>query len=83
MVFESGRTWLGAEFVGELSARWGLEAPADARPDPNALSDEGFQVDISLLERTPGHRPWRSILATCDDILEMNHPKAWQALSDL
>ena len=83
MVFGSGRTRLGTELVSELSARWGLDAPADARPDPNgSLSDEGFQVDISLLERTLGQRPRRSILETCDDILEMNHPKAWQALND-
>ena len=84
MIFASGRTWLGADLVSELSARWGLDAPADARPNPKrSVSDEGFQVDISLLEKTLGQRPRRSILETCDHILETNHPKAWQVLSDL
>ena len=84
MVIASGRTWHGADLVSELSARWGLDAPVGAPPNPHgSVSDGEFQVDISLLEKTLGQRPRRSILGTCDDILQTNHPKAWQALSDL
>lgn len=84
MVMASGRTWLGADLVSELSARWGLDNATGTHPDPNeSLTHEAFQVDISLLEKTLGQRPRRSILETCDDILQTNHPKAWQALSDL
>ena len=80
LLLASGETLWAEDFADTLFGRYGLDRKKHLkeRATPPAERPPKWQADLSALHAAIGCRPVRTVYDVADDILRMNHPKAWE-----
>lgn len=75
VIFATGNTWYGRDFVKELFACYGLDYRDHIVETAPKLDPIFFQVDVRETVRHLGGSPRRDILDVCSDFISADGPR--------